>query len=75
MSEFGLYAFNKSHKKITVAHNGDIMLKILLYAGNPLESLVPKCNNLKNWAISRKIYWFILLPCCIVYLNILHRSN
>lgn len=23
--------------KITVAHNGDIMLKIPLYAGNPLE--------------------------------------
>lgn len=25
----------------------------LEYAGNPLESLIPKCNNSKNWAISR----------------------
>ena len=25
----------------------------LEYAGTPLESLIPKCNNSKNWAISR----------------------
>ena len=24
------------------------------YAGNPLEPLIPKCNNSKDWAISKE---------------------
>jgi hypothetical protein len=29
--------------------------KICLIAGNSLESLIPKCNNLKNWTISSEV--------------------
>jgi hypothetical protein len=27
-----------------------------IYAGKPLEPLIPKCNNLMDWAIRRENY-------------------
>nr|DAX67578.1 MAG TPA: hypothetical protein [Caudoviricetes sp.] len=30
-----------------------------LIAGNPLELLIPKCNNSKDWAISSEILFFL----------------